>query len=622
MLIQALCDYYDVLAAEGGTLPPEGYSEQSVHYCISLTEDGKIDAIIDCRETEEVPMKNGKVKIKQVPKTVLLPARIETTKIEANVVEHRPAYIFGLLSTPDGFTAHDPKGKAEKSHADFVEKNLLFTEGLDSPIVCAYRAFLQTWRPEAETENPLLLEIQKQYNSASFHFCLSGRPDLLLQADSEIQEKWKAKSRQGDAESDNKIVAQCAVTGKSAPIARIHNKIKGIYGGLATGSVFIGFKTSSGCSYGNEQSYNSNVSEEAMKKYTAALNCLLSDPRHRQRLDDITVLYWAKGNTAQQKSADLMSALIFGDTAKMDETQTNEMLGALLRRAKEGGITSAQFGAIDEIDENVDFYMVGLKPNSSRIALKFLYHKRFGDILQNIAQHQSDLQIGEMPQVIPMWQIKKQLIPPESKTDKVDPAIAAAIFKSIVYGSTYPTALLATVVRRVKTDKKADRYDNTVRAGIIKACINRQSRIHTQKEEFTLALDTENKNQAYLCGRLFATLEKIQQDSLGGKKLNRSIKDAYFASAASKPSMVFPQLMKLSHAHLKTLRKNSEQSYIFYSKLMQEIIDKMQDEFPDTLMLTEQGKFIVGYYQQYNSFFKPKNNTNTENTEENENGAQ
>ena len=28
-----------------------------------------------------------------------------------------------------------------------------------------------------------------------------------------------------------------------------------------------------------------------------------------------------------------------------------------------------------------------------------------------------------------------------------------------------------------------------------------------------MSLDLENKNQAYLCGRLFAVLEKIQQDS-------------------------------------------------------------------------------------------------------------
>lgn len=618
MLIQALCDYYDVLAAEDGKLPPEGYSEQAVHYCISLTADGKIDAIIDCRKSIEVPQKNGKMKQQKVPTTVLLPARIETTKVAANIVEHRPVYIFGLLPTADGFTARDSTNRAQKSHTDFVEKNLAFIDGLDSPLIRAYRAFLQKWNPQAELENPVLLSIQKQYKNAYFQFCLSGRPDLLLQDDPQIQEKWESQTASAGDESKEdaeEIIRQCAVTGESAPIARTHKPIRGLY---SSGSALIGVNSESGCSYGNTQAYNSNISTAAMKKYTASLNALLCDPRHKQLLDDITVVYWARGSEAQQKSADLMSALIFGDESVLGEAKTNEMLDALLKRAKAGTITDGHRNALQDIDENVDFYIVGLKPNTSRVSLKFFYHKRFGEILQNIAQHQNDLQIGDTTQIIPMWKIKAQLLPPESKTDNLDPSLAAAIFKSVIYGGAYPNYLLATVVRRCKTDKKTDKNTNLVRTGIIKACLNRQARLRNQKEEFHLSLDTENTNQAYLCGRLFAVSEKIQQDALGGKKLNRSIKDAYFASATARPAMAFAQLSRLTQAHLKNVRKASEAKYIFYEKLIQEIFDKLEGGFPDTLMLAEQGKFIVGYYQQYDSFFKSKH-TNTENTEDENN---
>lgn len=618
MLIQALCDYYDVLAAEDGKLPPEGYSEQAVHYCISLTEDGEIDAIIDCRETEEIPLKNGKIKQKKVPTTVLLPARIETTKVAANIVEHRPVYIFGLLPTADGFTARDSTNRAQKSHTDFVEKNLAFIDGLDSPLIRAYRAFLQKWNPQAELENPVLLSIQKQYKNAYFQFCLSGRPDLLLQDDPQIQEKWESQTASAGDESKEdaeEIIRQCAVTGESAPIARTHKPIRGLY---SSGSALIGVNSESGCSYGNTQAYNSNISTAAMKKYTAALNALLCDPRHKQLLDDITVVYWARGSEAQQKSGDLMSALIFGDESVLGEAKTNEMLDALLKRAKAGTITDGHRNALQDIDENVDFYIVGLKPNTSRVSLKFFYHKRFGEILQNIAQHQNDLQIGDTTQIIPMWKIKAQLLPPESKTDNLDPSLAAAIFKSVIYGGAYPNYLLATVIRRCKTDKETDKNTNLVRTGIIKACLNRQARLRNQKEEFHLSLDTENTNQAYLCGRLFAVSEKIQQDALGGKKLNRNIKDAYFASATARPAMAFAQLSRLTQAHLKNVRKTSEAKYIFYEKLIQEIFDKLEGGFPDTLMLAEQGKFIVGYYQQYDSFFKSKH-TNTENTEDENN---
>ena len=42
-------------------------------------------------------------------------------------------------------------------------------------------------------------------------------------------------------------------------------RLKGVYGGLATGSVLIGYNNPSENSYGNEQSYNSGISEEMMK---------------------------------------------------------------------------------------------------------------------------------------------------------------------------------------------------------------------------------------------------------------------------------------------------------------------------------------------------------------------
>ena len=162
----------------------------------------------------------------------------------------------------------------------------------------------------------------------------------------------------------------------------------------------------------------------------------------------------------------------------------------------------------------------------------------------------------------------------------------------MIYGSKYPVSLLETAVRRVKTDK----YINDVRAGIIKAYL-----IRNEEEGLEVSLDRENYGQAYLCGRLFAALEKLQKDALGN--LNSTIKDKYFASAASKPATIFPRLMQLSQAHLK---KVGEGAQIFYDKLIGEITDNLEGEFPATLPLAEQGKFIIGYYQQERELWRKK----------------
>ncbi|MCM1303630.1 MAG: type I-C CRISPR-associated protein Cas8c/Csd1 [Butyrivibrio sp.] len=597
MLIQALSDYYDLLASEGQILP-EGYSKVNIHYLICLTEEGKVDSILPYKVRQEVPGAKGKVKEKWVPKSVQMPERTEKPGIDGNVIEHRPLYIFGLNYEDGVLTPEDKTDKAKKSHRAFVEVNLNFTEGLDSPLIHAYRNFLNGWKPEEETENSILLRLGKEYGSSGYAFCLTGSPDILLHEDVLIKQRWEQR-RQNSSKEEEACISQCAVSGEKAAIARIHSKIKGVYGGLATGSVLVGFNNQSEESYGREQSYNSNISQHVMKRYTEALNYLLEDSidpkhgKHRVLLDDITIVFWAMkvGGSCE----DAFMAMLYGQSDKMDEKATEHMLKGLLESGRKGKITEGRLQSLDKIDPDVDFYMLGLKPNSSRLAMKFLYRKKYADVLWNIARFQKDMQVSKELRPVSIWQIKGELVPPKSNSEKVNPAMIAKLFESIIYGTPYPVSLLETVVRRVKTDGDTGRESNRIRIGIIKAYLNRKNK----KEEFGVALDKENNGQAYLCGRLFAVLEKLQQDA-SGNSLNRTIKDAYFASASSKPAMVFPKLLRLAQNHL---NKVSKPTQVYHGKLMGEIMDKLKGEFPETLLLQDQGRFMIGYYQQYQNFF-------------------
>ena len=592
MLIKALCDYYDALAKNEKVLP-EGYSYAKIQYLVSLTLDGKIDEIINWQETVQVEAGKGKIKERLVPRTIVMPERTEKPGIDANIAEHRALYIFGLNYDKDIFTTEDRTGKAKKSHEAFRNKNLTFLEGLDSSVINAYRAFISGWKPEEETENPYLLELGKAYSTAGFAFCLSGRPDVLLHRDQKLLEKWEAYKRKINPEGEKAVMAQCAVLGEEAPIARIHSKIKGVNGGLATGSVLIGFNNSSESSYGNDQSYNSNISQNAMRRYTEALNYLLSSRKHKVMLDDMTVVFWASDDN--EACNDLMAALLFGSPDSMDAQRTEKMLQDMMKDAAKGVLRTGQIANMEKIDGNVDFYIVGMKPNSSRLSIKFLYHKRFGEILQNVAQHQADLQMSEKGKPISLWRIGKSLISPKSKNETVDVALMTKILETVVYGTPYPDSLMAAAVRRVKTDMEGNM--SYVHAGIIKACINRRKRLKGEKEEITLSLNRENQNPAYLCGRLFAVLEHLQQDA-SNNSLNRTIKDSYFASASSKPAQIFPKLLRLAQNHLGKVKAPA-----YHNKMIEEIIGKLPGEFPETLLLQDQGRFMIGYYQQYQSFF-------------------
>lgn len=600
MLIKALCDYYDLLAADGKVLP-DGRSNVRIHYKICLDEEGRIKELTNAQKKETIIVK-GKEKNKIIPAELDMPQRTEKPGIDSNIIEHRPVYIFGLNMVDGKLTPDDRTDKARKSHEAFIKTNLEFIEGLDSPLINAFRKFLLNWKPEDETENDNLLGLGKDYSTSGFVFCLEGYPDRLLQDEEQIKKKWDVFFEEAAKMNDSACLSQCAITGEEAQIARIHDKIKGVYGGLATGSVLIGFNNPSESSYGKEQSYNSNISEKAMKKYTRALNYLLGSSGNKILLDDVTVVFWSMDTS--RECEDVIMAMLFGQSDQMDAKETEHMLKDLMTDARKGTIVSERLKSLDSIKDTVDFYMIGLKPNSSRVSVKFVYRRKYAEILWNIVRFQEDLQVTKELHPVSVARIKMELISPKSKNEKVNPELLTKTIEAILYGTRYPFSLLETIVRRVKTD--TDVSLNMVRAGLIKACLNR----NYNKEEIGVGLNEENTNQAYLCGRLFAVLERLQREA-SNNTLNRTIKDAYFASAASKPAMVFPKLLALAQNHLKKVKSPG-----FYNMLIGEIMRNIEDEFPEILGTADQGRFMIGYYQQ--CFAKSKNEKR-ENKEEEKN---
>lgn len=585
MLIKALNEYYDILS-EAGKVCPDGFSTQKVHYMIMLRKDGTISGIVDVTESDLEGKK------KNIPLEIILPKRNSIPKINSEIIEHRPSYIFGLnYDKKSGkYSAEDEKNRAKKSHEAFVKTNLEYTEGMTSDIVIAYRNFIKNWKPEDETNNECLLKIGSKYSASNFCFALDGHTEITLHdMDGDICSKIKNEINSKQEEKSTQI---CAITGKRGEIAKIHDKISGLKGAQASGASMVCFNNKAEESYGKSQSYNSSVSQDTMRRYTEALNILISDSHHRMYMDDMTVVFWAMSfNDAKEIN---MFSLMFNPSKDQLDAGETEMV---LKKAVEAmGIgKTVDLSSID-IDENVEFYVVGLTPNTSRISQKFLYHDKFGKIFGNVALHQADMFIDGSKGNIPLWRIMKEIKSPKSTNEKTPPPLISAVFQAALSGGKYPESLLETAVRRAKTDKSV----NYVRAGIIKACINRKSRIYKNKEELKLALDIENNDQAYLCGRLFAMLERIQNNA-STSELNRTIKDSYFSSACAKPADIFPRLMKLAQYHLK-----KDDYGIIDNKIVGEIMEKLGNEFPQTLSLNDQGKFIIGYYHQYQSFFKKR----------------
>lgn len=579
MLIDTLCRYYDILNTRGD-LTKEGYSKQDVGYLILLTKDGKIGDIADCTVENE--------KGKRVPINILLPLRTQKPGIDSNFIEHRPLYIFGLDVEKDkdsGEIIYKEQSKAEKSHKAFVEYNLEVTKGIDTPVVNAYRNFILNWEPKNELKNPALLKIGADFSKKYYCFGLDGHPDILLHEDEALLKCWENMYSKQEVSTESRSF--CPIIGKISETERVHSKIKAIAGGTSTGGVLIGVNKTAEESYGKTQGYNSNISVKAAKMYTAALNYLLDSKSHHCNIDGMTLVYWAMSPNDKNET-DILNC-IWDNTDDIDSDTVEGFLESYMKHIKKGVSTDTS-GFI--VDEDVEFYIAGLTPNSSRISLKMLIRNRFGNILNNILKHQSDIAIQGEKKRIGETQLKailKALKNPNSKDDKIPSPTVSLIIKAIITGSDYPYHMLETTVRRIKIDKDI----RNTRAGIIKACINRRSRINNQKEEIEMALDKENNNESYLCGRLFSVLEYIQYKT--APNLNRTIKDTYFSLACSNPSVVFPKLMKLAQYHLAKIEGGGA---ISLNKEIADITGKLGQKFPSTLSLVEQGKFILGYYQQ------------------------
>ena len=68
---------------------------------------------------------------------------------------------------------------------------------------------------------------------------------------------------------------------------------------------------------------------------------------------------------------------------------------------------------------------------------------------------------------------------------------------------------------------------------------------------------------------------------------------------------MFPRIMILAQHHLKKI--DSDGLRIYFDKMIQAIVSMLDGGFPDLLTLADQGRFIVGYYQQKEALYKAKN---------------
>lgn len=613
MILRALYDYYD----RCGNLPAAGMEEKEIGFIIVISEEGKFVRFEDCRTDK------NQARMYLVKKHVG-----RSSAVAANYLYDNSTYVLGYADMDNDVKKSEKEVNAfneEASQSEEAQKAyreadkalqelrnkrnekeqsclMAFKEKVasiykiypDSSELAAIYKFYQQSKEEILSSimhDNLWEEIKKNLSKkfSTFSFRIDGDLKIVAEKRELLQLEESEESIEG-----NDI---CLITGEKG-LAVDTTTATMIPGSQATAKL-VSFQVNSGYdSYGKKKCGNAPISQKAEFAYTTALNAMLQKGSHNKfSVGNRTFVFWASSNTevAEQAEESLFDLLGYAEEVPDDPNAKIEQVRKVFTSIYSGSLRTS-------LDDR--FYILGLAPNAARIAVVYWAECALKDFAGKILRHFEDMEIVDTRKdKNPYMGIKDVLsaVTLSGKQSEVTPNLPEALVRSIFQGIPYPFTLFSACVRRIRAESGNNKI-RIARMAIIKAYLNR---INDSNKKIDIMLDKSNTNQGYLCGRLFAVLDKIQEDANG---IN-SIRERYMNAASATPASVFATILNLSSHHMEKLANEGRK--IFYEKMKQEIIDKIPAAgFPAHLDLQDQGRFFIGYYHQRQDFFTKKEGEN------------
>lgn len=568
MILQALKDYYERKAADpDGGIAPDGFEQKEIPFVIVIDADGKLVQIEDTRRQVGKQLR---------AKSFLVPqSEIRSSGIKAYLLWDNAEYVLGVCAKKDS----KPERVADQ-HKAFIQRieemNLQGDAGIS-----AISKFMQSDYLAGLEISEHIATIKESNPFMTFR--LNSDTQLICERAMVVASILGATKEDGEQ-------GICLISGEQSSLARLQPPIKGVRDTNTTGGSIVSFNLAAFNSYGKTQGWNAPIGNNSAFAYTTALNYLLGkDSRQKIQVGDATTIFWTDKNS--QLESDFSS--LFDEPPKDNPDRLVESVKALYRAVDMGAMP---------VDDGTRFFVLGLSPNAARISIRFWQTGTVSEFSQKLVQHFHDLDLVHAPHErdhLSIWWLLSR-ISVLGKSENIPPNLAGDWMRCILAGLPYPDSLYQAALRRVQTEREV----SYPRAAIIKACLNRKARSqfqpqfqHSTEKEMTVALDKENSNVGYRLGRLFATLEKIQEEAQ--PNINATIRDRYYASASGTPASVMPILMRLKNHHLGKLEKGRA---IYFERQLAEVLGAITD-FPSQLNLQDQGRFSIGYYHQRQAFF-------------------
>jgi len=567
MLLQRLVEYYERIPST-----PVMYNKLAVKWVIDIDDNGNF---LGMPPTSDSGKKNDRGKEFQTPHIG------KSSGIKAKLLADNGEYVLGKAR--EGSDVE----KVMKRHNAFIKLIETAGQSTDEPTLKAIGKFYQQGQVE---KIPISEDFDPSHNIT---FRVNGVFPFELP---NVQKFWAKYSGAIGSENNDEIsdkdIMECIVCGKVKPVLRrLPFKIKNIPKGQKAGNALISANFSAFESYSLEKSLIAPICHDDSEKFSKAANALLQDENTHIAVGPLVYIFWTKKETGFS-FASLLS--------KPNPTDVQALIGSAYK-GKE---------AVTVVDET-KFYASAFSASGSRVAVRDWLETTVSYVKENVVrwfrfQRIVDSYTGAEGLPFPLkGYLRKDnrwvsgiiddlapLIRMRRDLDNLSPNVPKVFLHFAFKGGLLPEWLLYQAVNRNRMEQNVTRS----RAAIIKMIMLSKNNKNNEEGEME-CLDLENRNPAYLCGRLLGVLEIVQVEAFKPSTINSTIVDRFYGTASSAPASVFGRLLRGVQPHLTKLRKEKRGTFEAMAKQLEEVQCGLT-LYPKTLTLEEQGLFALGYYHQ------------------------
>ena len=566
MILNDLCDLYDLKRESVPEAIPERYwCRKRVSWEVVIDGRGKPMSVIPLVEGEN-----------NAPKLLVVPDVQRTSGV-------RP---FFLCENAEYLLAADAKRGAQKQ-CECIEFHREVLSDVDDDGAKALLLLIDRFE---SGEKPAVLSELVETPKDLVVFRLLG-DEMYVHEREKVRLAWNRYKESRESELSRGL---CMVYGEEGPLAPLFPQVTGLPGAQSSGASLISCNADAFSSYGQKLSSAGSISVGASDKAGAALAYVLKDRGHHVQMGNDHIAFWTDAFNPKI-DADLAFLIDPDVLMRNEDNSVRESVQTALLEMRAGKRP-------DDTPKGTTYHLLGIAPYQARLAVRFYETGSMGKLLGNVTQYLKDTEMdGAKP--CSMRALLEQTAP-QGDSKRLPTTLVTSCMRAYVRGTSFPTGLMQKVITRMRMDHGSNKpWDMGRRAALLKACLIRSARARgteqgdAMERRLTVGLNIENDNQGYLLGRLFALLEKAQQDAVRGA--NATIRDRYMGAAAATPARVFPQLLKLAQHHI----SKGEYGGLM-DRRIQEVVSQMGDSgFPKTLSFDDQGMFYIGYYQQKQALY-------------------